>query len=102
MDDQIKTSAEAAEAVRDANAIEVATYEGHIRALHCDVCTRTHGNAHVSLGQRRGVIDAIPDHHDATLSVHVANGGQLVFRHHLGLEPDIEPLGDGGSCAHLI
>ncbi|KTF05452.1 hypothetical protein MGSAQ_003048 [marine sediment metagenome] len=36
------------------------------------------------------------------MSVHVANGGQLVFGHHLGLEPDVKPFGDGGSSAGVV
>src|SRR5207245_8702591 len=43
------------------DAPQITLHEGHARALHRDIGTRAHGDAHVRCRERRGVVDAVAD-----------------------------------------
>ena len=71
------------------DAIEIALEEGHARAFHSNVCSRTHGNADIGGRQSGSVIDAISRHGDyAPLSAQTFDDLALVFgqdfRFHIG------------------
>ena len=72
---------------------QVAADEREVTGLDRDVGAGAHGQAQVGLRERRGVVDAVPDHGDRpALVLQPADDVHLVARQHLGdhlLDPDL-------------
>ena len=76
--------------------------QGGVGGLQGYVRPATHCNAHVTLSERRSIIDAVPDHRHLAGSLQGGDPLEFVFRQQLGLHVQAQVTCDGVAGAGVV